>query len=443
MNDPVLRHILELLILFPSILFALRPLQAHFRYKKSSVYGLATAALLLFSAAGGYLSALFGLSSAVFVFPSLPLLFLLYVLTTSDSVSLIKKTFCFLNGCMLGSFCVLYTRYLSAPWEIGLDRQPFTIRSSLLTLLFTFLLGLAFWRTLSRKLPALLDNSHIDRIWPVQIIVALVANLLILYSYPLHAEVVMAGRVRPVMLLVLPLFPAAVLYHYHNLWWIATQISEKESLRLNNNLLEMERKRYEDLEAYIDETRIMHHDFRHHMLVIGRYAKEQDHEALLEYVQKLERLAESDFTQYCPNNAISAIASHYNAQAKAAGCQIRWSLALPASLPFADADLCALLGNLVENAIHAVKDLPEESRQITVTSSMLSESMLGLSIENPYAGEIQLLNDGLPGSLLHGHGTGMHSASAIVSRYNGSIRIDTEEQVFSVQILLMAPSALP
>ena len=41
-----------------------------------------------------------------------------------------------------------------------------------------------------------------------------------------------------------------------------------------------------------------------------------------------------------------------------------------------------MLGNLMENALHAVCALPIDAREVTVISSMISGAMLGLSVDD-------------------------------------------------------------
>ena len=100
------------------------------------------------------------------------------------------------------------------------------------------------------------------------------------------------------------------------------------------------------------------------------------------------------------------------------------------------ADYCSMLGNLVENSVHAVSGLPEPQRRITVVSRMISDQMLGLCVENPYEGIILFDRDGLPRSDEPEHGIGLASVSATVHRYNGTMEITTENYIFSVNILL-------
>ena len=140
---------------------------------------------------------------------------------------------------------------------------------------------------------------------------------------------------------------------------------------------------------------------------------------------------------FCANNAIDAVASHYDSIANSQDTRITWKLDLPSSLPMKESDYCVILGNLLENALRAVKNLPVlKDKVVKVNSSMLSDVMLGLSIENHFAGVITFGRNGLPVSENDGHGIGLASVSNIVERYGGTLNITAEASTFSVGIIL-------
>jgi sensor histidine kinase regulating citrate/malate metabolism len=74
---------------------------------------------------------------------------------------------------------------------------------------------------------------------------------------------------------------------------------------------------------------------------------------------------------------------------------------------------------------------------------MLSAVMLGVSVSNHYEGIMSLDKDGLPISESEsdeGHGIGLISISNTVKRYGGSMNINTEDNTFSVDIILYCNS---
>ena len=95
-----------------------------------------------------------------------------------------------------------------------------------------------------------------------------------------------------------------------------------------------------------------------------------------------------------------------------------------------------ILGNLLENALRAVKNLPKEQRYVSVISSLLSDTIIGISVDNPFSGKIKFKRNGLPRSSREGHGIGLVSVMNTVKRYDGTMKVTAEKNIFSVDIVL-------
>ena len=226
-----------------------------------------------------------------------------------------------------------------------------------------------------------------------------------------------------------------ILLLYHVFWWTALKLTEGATLQEENTLLTMEEKRYEELRSYMDETRTLRHDFRQHILVITQLSGAGNFSELQNYLQQFSEGTETNYTGYCDNIAVDAVASHYTAFAESQSTKIEWKMTLPHDLPMKESDYCVVLSNLLENALRAVKNLSEERRKVTVISSLLSETIIGLSVDNPYSGRIRFRKNGLPRSDREGHGIGLTSVMNTVKRYDGSMNITAEKNIFSVDIV--------
>lgn len=191
----------------------------------------------------------------------------------------------------------------------------------------------------------------------------------------------------------------------------------------------------------MDASRALRHDFRQHILVIGQYVMQGKIKELQSYIQPLADQAGASPQRFCANRAVDALAAHYSQLAAAQSAEIAWRLELPEKLPLPDSDYCAMLGNLVENALNAMSALPVEKRRAQVISRMLSDTMLGLTVDNPYQGIVQLGKNGLPKAARKRHGIGLESVANTVNRYHGTLQIKTENKVFSVEILLYCHTA--
>ena len=348
----------------------------------------------------------------------------------------VKKLFCFLNACMMTSFCFLFGKLLTAPMEVGNDTGSPLVLSSLICFGLCVLQCILFLKTLFVKLPVLLTEETLDKTWRYLLFIPLVLSILFLWVSPREAAVVMTGRVRITTMAFLVMVPPFFWLLYHGAWWITTRLNESARVQIENDMLQMEGKRYRELREYMEETRTLRHDFRQHINIISGLFHSGQTEKLSNYLTEYTETIGESLVSYCANQAVDAIAAHYDTLAAAQETTISWSLDLPQELAVLETDYCAVFGNLVENALRAVKNLPVEQREISVTSQMLSDLMLGLSVRNPYAGEIRFGKTGLPHSSREEHGIGLSSVRNTAKKYHGSLDMTATDGIFSAVVLM-------
>ena len=433
MKDTYLRFLLELLPVVPASVFAFLPVRKKLRRPLTEV-AIGTAVMeLAYLLVTPWLCTRYHFPSASALLVTLLLFFPLYLWAANYSWE--KMLFCFSTAIMLCIFSSMYTNYLMAPYELD-SLLTFSPASSITCLLLTILVGLMFTRALAVHLPYLLGLPGLDKLWAWLSLVPISLSLMFRWLVPPDLKTVLEGRVRLVALVMFPLFPLALLLIFSMFWRISRGFSERSHLQQENDLLHMESKRFDALQRYMDETRVLRHDFRQHVRVIGELSAAGDTERLNAYLQELEAAPKAVPGQYCANRPADALCAWYTHRAKEQNTQIDWQMELPAEIPMPDSEFCAMLGNLLDNSLRAVGELDEGQRQITVICRMLSDKMLGLSVENPYRGKIRFGADGLPVRSRRDHGVGLASVSATVNRYHGPLTIRPEGGIFCVDILL-------
>lgn len=109
---------------------------------------------------------------------------------------------------------------------------------------------------------------------------------------------------------------------------------------------------------------------------------------------------------------------------------------LPALLPISERDLCVLLSNILENAIHACMPLVLSGQEAGIDVQFYeSEERFFLQVTNPYKGEIRF-ERGIPVSDQTDHGIGIQSICAIVERYQGIYSFQTRNDLFILRLYL-------
>lgn len=185
-------------------------------------------------------------------------------------------------------------------------------------------------------------------------------------------------------------------------------------------------------------TIIYRHDMRHHLALIGSFAADGDLEKIKAYLANTEAAIEAMTpVKYCENETVNLILSSFVNKAKKSNVTLYTNVNLPEVLSINDTELCALLSNVLENAITAAGHLEEEGiRKVYFHASVNDDKMI-ISTENAYVGKIEMDGD-LPKSSKKeaGHGFGIKSMVDIVERHRGLYSFETEGEIFILRLML-------
>lgn len=117
--------------------------------------------------------------------------------------------------------------------------------------------------------------------------------------------------------------------------------------------------------------------------------------------------------------------------------RVKTEIAVPKQINIETTDLVAILGNLIDNALDALYDVPEDRRSLTI-KVVFSQERLIVRTSNPYIGDV-LCKDGKIVSAKHSskhHGYGLNNIAKAVNKYKGYIDIDYTGNIFTVDILM-------
>lgn len=428
-------YALELCMAIPAFLMAMAPVNRSLFMEKKETYALATAYLALLIGTGAIVCRRLYLPTVVVMVPGSLLLFLPYAKTVD--LSLPKKTFCFANAMMLCFFSTMYATVIMAAWEANNPSKVHLPQTGLLALFIAVILCLLFQETLVEKLPALLHHSEIDDLWRWLVLIPIAFAVLMWWMIPRDPALIMLGHTGAIMLVMTALIPFIAWLLYNIAWNVMSRVWEEAQLRQEVTILRAEERRYNELRTYISEGRALRHDFRHHLLAMRGMLETNRLSELSEYLEQLSSMeAEGQRPQFCRNMAVDSIAAYYDALAQETHVNMTWYLDLPEQLPVAEVDFCAILGNLVENAIKASAELEEPRRWVEVVSQEVTDHALGINVRNSFAGEVRFGRDGLPKARKRGHGIGLSSVLTTVERYNGGLDTHAQDGEFFAGVIL-------
>lgn len=212
-----------------------------------------------------------------------------------------------------------------------------------------------------------------------------------------------------------------------------------EKLHISETVSVSQYKQAELLQRQIEQTSMQRHDMRHHLLVISNYIQAENIQGLNDYIKEYSATLTPPADIYCDNFALNSLLGYYKELSEATGSAFQSSVSLPKELPIPDMNLCAIISNLLENAVEACARMTSKDRFIHVKISAATSSLLAIIIENSYEGEILRSGNVFISSKKKGRkGIGISSVLHIIEQYHGISKFEYQEQIFKVSILLKA-----
>ena len=209
----------------------------------------------------------------------------------------------------------------------------------------------------------------------------------------------------------------------------------QQSFRFSTEISLMEQQEHslnqyvEEAKARYDETKSFRHDIRNHIAVVKKLLKNGKLEEAITYVEDLDDMAEKmSFPCSTNNPVVDILVGNKLGIAKSMGIDVDCSLPLPYPCGIRDIDICIVLSNALDNAIHAVKNLGAGIEKYIRVSGRIQGDFLMMEIQNSFHGKSAFKK-----------GTGLSNVKKVAEKYGGAMSIETQEHVFVLHVLLIIP----
>lgn len=209
-----------------------------------------------------------------------------------------------------------------------------------------------------------------------------------------------------------------------------------EELRALNLLHRQQAEQYAVSKENIDLINRKCHDLKHQIAAIRDVVSEREREEYLKEVENSIQIYSAIVKT--GNEVLDTLLTEKSLRCVERNISIN-CVADGALLAFIDPiDLYTIFGNAIDNAVESVEKLEEqEKRQIDVMVYRQQKFLL-IHIVNPIAQEIRFEDD-LPVTTKKDkdyHGYGLKSIRRTVKKYDGFVSIRTEDECFSLKILI-------
>ena len=215
-----------------------------------------------------------------------------------------------------------------------------------------------------------------------------------------------------------------ILFSYKKLqqnFCLSTKISllEQEEHSLNQYV--------EEAKTRYDRTKSFRHDIRNHIAVIKDLLASGKFKEAVSYIEDMDHMAEKmSFPCSTNNPVVDILMGNKLGIAESMGISVDCSLLLPYPCGLKDMDICIVLSNALDNAIQAC-NTGCPNGYIHVSGRMQGDFLM-MEVENSFWGKSAVKK-----------GTGLSNIKAVAEKYSGAMSIETRENVFVLQVLLVIP----
>ena len=182
-------------------------------------------------------------------------------------------------------------------------------------------------------------------------------------------------------------------------------------------------------------TSTFRHDLRHHMQYLSSCIENGKIEQAQAYIQEIcSEIEANKVTTFCENEAANLIFSSFAGRALDLDIPIKIKAMISQSLPISETDLCVLLSNAMENALHACQKLKKKGLSGMIEVSAYEKSgKFFLQVINSCDEDITF-EYGVPVTYHPGHGIGVRSICTVVEKYGGIYTFLVKDDRFILRV---------
>lgn len=202
--------------------------------------------------------------------------------------------------------------------------------------------------------------------------------------------------------------------------------------RFQSELIE---KQVREIQNMYRQVRGWRHDYRNHIQNMKIQLAEKNYGKLDRYLSELaEDLAAVDTVIKTGNVMADAILNSKLRSAENLNVSLSVKASIPEKLAMSDVELCAVMGNLLDNAIEACAALSEKERFMRIYIGQFKKQFY-ISVQNS-AGKIKKQNGKYLSTKDGEHGYGLFRIDRIAKKYSGYVNRQNEDGIFATEIML-------
>lgn len=204
--------------------------------------------------------------------------------------------------------------------------------------------------------------------------------------------------------------------------------------------LELCERHQQERELSMLQLRDIKHNMKNNLVSILAYAEKGEDEKIIEFIQDIMEESGLSISEVANsgNIVIDSLLGYWYVTAQKKGIDFSLNIKVPMKMEFKGADICLILGNLLENAVEAAEKA-KKKKYIKIQMKYDRGNLL-IFLMNSYQGRLIKMKDKRLKSTKSdagNHGVGLPSVYRAVAKYNGTVTVDDSiPERFLVRVVL-------
>ena len=355
------------------------------------------------------------------------------------SGKVLRKIFCYLVGIaiMIGSE-FLWIVVMSAPSDFKMNQLQNSSISIYMTLLGAKTLAFLFFTFTKRVAKSSGSKMDLKSLLLFSVVPIATLGLMVSLAYlRIDFDSIRFVQILLIVCSILIVIGNILIFNVFDEYVSSTEKLQKQELRIAK--MEMEEKRYAQIETVNQEHAGFLHDIRHYLRTIASMANENRDQEILDVLTELQiKVSDAELEIYCPNRLLNTILNEKKKTAKERGIYFKLSVEPDFNIEHIEnMDLIVIMGNLLDNAIEAAEKCRNGYLKIFLYAENNAHFSI-IKIVNNYMGNIEA-KDGVilttKGDKSK-HGFGIQNINATAEKYNGYLQSFYEDGVFTSVVII-------
>lgn len=232
---------------------------------------------------------------------------------------------------------------------------------------------------------------------------------------------------------ILLLINIDIFYLYDNVIDLFSERCEREVMESQNKAIQNQLDVVQQSQLRI---RCLKHDMDNHLLRLKDLIEKEKYAEALEYLETVKSSTAADKKLIDSGNDLIDSMLNYKLARLHDNIEQKYDIVVPKDLSFTEFDLNVIIGNLADNVLEALDQLPADEPKKLEISIRYKQGYLKVYFVNTFDGIMP--EDGSRKRDHDNHGLGLKSVERIVHKYGGDMRAKVSDNWYEISLIMYA-----